>query len=46
MKQLLFSLTSRDFEFQTFCTGGNGGQDLDRRVDEMMADQNLLVEFV
>ena len=26
MKQLLFSLTSRDFEFQTFCTGGNGGQ--------------------
>lgn len=107
MKELLFSLTSRDFEFQTFCTGGNGGQhrnakqngvrcihpasgaraehrdgrdqrknkqeafrkcaetpefkawhrvetmkrlgllkDLDRRVDEMMADQNLLVEFV
>lgn len=26
MKTLLFSLTSRDFEFQTFCTGGNGGQ--------------------
>jgi len=106
MKQLLFSLSSRDFEFQTFCTGGNGGQhrnakqngvrcihpasgaraehrdgrdqrknkeeafrkcaespefkawhrvetmkrlgllkDLDRKVDEMMADQNLLVEY-
>jgi len=26
MKTLLFSLTSKDFEFQTFCTGGNGGQ--------------------
>jgi hypothetical protein len=26
MKQLLFSLTSKDFEFQTFCTGGKGGQ--------------------
>jgi protein subunit release factor A len=26
MKQLLFSLTAKDFEFQTFCTGGNGGQ--------------------
>lgn len=25
-KQLLFSLSSKDFEFQTFCTGGNGGQ--------------------
>jgi protein subunit release factor A len=25
-KQLLFSLTAKDFEFQTFCTGGNGGQ--------------------
>jgi protein subunit release factor B len=25
-KQLLFSLTSKDFEFQTFCTGGPGGQ--------------------
>ncbi len=25
-KQLLFSLTSKDFEFQTFCTGGAGGQ--------------------
>jgi protein subunit release factor A len=26
MKQLLFSLTKKDFEFQTFCTGGAGGQ--------------------
>jgi protein subunit release factor A len=26
MKQLLFSLTANDFEFQTFCTGGKGGQ--------------------
>lgn len=26
MKKLLFSLTAKDFEFQTFCTGGNGGQ--------------------
>ena len=25
-KQLLFSLTVKDFEFQTFCTGGKGGQ--------------------
>jgi len=25
-KTLLFSLTAKDFEFQTFCTGGNGGQ--------------------
>lgn len=25
-KKLLFSLTSKDFEFQTFCTGGKGGQ--------------------
>lgn len=25
-KILLFSLTKNDFEFQTFCTGGNGGQ--------------------
>lgn len=24
--QLLFSLTAKDFEIQTFCTGGNGGQ--------------------
>ena len=24
--ELLFSLTSKDFEFQTFCTGGKGGQ--------------------
>ena len=23
---LLFSLTAKDFEFQTFCTGGNGGK--------------------
>lgn len=23
---LLFSLTKKDFEFQTFCTGGKGGQ--------------------
>ncbi len=23
---LLFSLTAKDFEFQTFCTGGKGGQ--------------------
>ena len=26
MRTLLFSLTAKDFEFQTFCTGGNGGQ--------------------
>jgi hypothetical protein len=25
-KRLLFSLTAKDFEIQTFCTGGNGGQ--------------------
>lgn len=25
-KRLLFSLTKKDFEIQTFCTGGNGGQ--------------------
>jgi protein subunit release factor A len=25
-KQLLFSLTKEDFEIQTFCTGGKGGQ--------------------
>ncbi len=25
-KKLLFSLTAKDFEFQTFCTGGPGGQ--------------------
>lgn len=25
-KKLLFSLTSDNFTFQTFCTGGNGGQ--------------------
>jgi peptide chain release factor 2 len=23
---LLFSITAKDFEVQTFCTGGNGGQ--------------------
>ena len=26
MKKLLFSLTKNDFDVQTFCTGGNGGQ--------------------
>jgi protein subunit release factor A len=26
MKQLLFSLTAKDFVFETFCTGGKGGQ--------------------
>jgi peptide chain release factor 2 len=25
-KTLLFSLTKKDFEVQTFCTGGPGGQ--------------------
>lgn len=25
-KRLLFSLTKKDFEVYTFCTGGNGGQ--------------------
>jgi len=25
-KKLLFSVTAKDCEFQTFCTGGNGGQ--------------------
>ena len=25
-KHLLFSLTAKDFIFQTFCTGGKGGQ--------------------
>jgi protein subunit release factor B len=24
-KKLLFALTKKDFDFQTFCTGGNGG---------------------
>jgi len=104
---LLFSLTAKDFEFQTFCTGGAGGQhrnakqngvrcihpasgavaehrdgrdqvrnkreafekcantakfkawhrievmrrlgqlkDVDRRVDEMMRDENLKVELL
>lgn len=26
MNKLLFSLTAKDFEVQTFCTGGAGGQ--------------------
>lgn len=26
MADLLFSLTAKDFVFQTFCTGGSGGQ--------------------
>lgn len=26
MKKLVFSLTAKDFRFETFCTGGNGGQ--------------------
>lgn len=26
MADLLFSLTAKDFVFQTFCTGGKGGQ--------------------
>lgn len=25
-KKLLFSVTAKDFDFQTFCTGGKGGQ--------------------
>lgn len=25
-KKLLFSVTAKDCEFETFCTGGNGGQ--------------------
>jgi protein subunit release factor A len=25
-KELLFTLTAKDFDFQTFCTGGPGGQ--------------------
>lgn len=25
-KKLLFSVTAKDFDVQTFCTGGNGGQ--------------------
>lgn len=25
-RRLLFSVTRKDFEIQTFCTGGNGGQ--------------------
>jgi protein subunit release factor B len=26
MKELLFSITKKDFEIQTFCSGGKGGQ--------------------
>ena len=26
MKKLLFSITKKDFEIQTFCSGGKGGQ--------------------
>jgi protein subunit release factor A len=26
MKTLLFSVTAKDCDFETFCTGGNGGQ--------------------
>lgn len=25
-RRLLFSVTAKDFDVQTFCTGGNGGQ--------------------
>lgn len=31
MKRLLFSLTKKDFEIQTFCTGGKGGQNQNRK---------------
>lgn len=31
MKRLLFSLTKKDFEIQTFCTGGKGGQNQNSR---------------
>ncbi len=31
MKRLLFSVTARDFDVQTFCTGGKGGQNQNRR---------------
>lgn len=31
MKRLLFSLTKNDFEIQTFCTGGKGGQNQNSR---------------
>lgn len=30
-KVLLFSLTAKDFVFQTFCTGGHGGQHLNAK---------------
>ncbi|MCK9369469.1 peptide chain release factor-like protein [Candidatus Dojkabacteria bacterium] len=26
MRELLFSITKKDFELQTFCSGGHGGQ--------------------
>ena len=29
-KQLLFSLTKKDFQFDYFCVGGNGGQHVNR----------------
>jgi len=31
MKRLLFSVTKDDFEIQTFCTGGKGGQNQNRK---------------
>lgn len=30
-KKLLFSVTTKDFDVQTFCTGGKGGQNQNRR---------------
>ena len=30
-KKLLFSLTAKDFEFQYFCVGGNGGQNVNAK---------------
>ena len=30
-KDLLFSVTKKDFEIQTFCSGGKGGQNQNRR---------------
>jgi protein subunit release factor A len=30
-KQLLFSLTAKNFEFQTFCVGGHGGQNVNAK---------------
>lgn len=29
--ELLFSLTKKDFEIETFCTGGKGGQNQNRK---------------